>query len=61
MLGEWCQVKQNSQVIILHNEKELFTFLASKIYEFTSTRNQGIYAAALGETVVSIGSNNPAM
>ena len=57
-----CQVKLNSHAIILHNEKELFTFLHGiQIYEFISTLNQDVYAAALGETVVSTGSNNPVM
>ena len=36
-------------------------YMAYKIYEFISTLNQGVYAAALGETVVSTGSNNPVM
>ena len=42
------------------NKKELFTFLTSKVYEFTFPPTKAVYVT-LGETVVSIGNNNPAI
>ena len=42
------------------NKKELFTFLMSKVYESTFPPTKAVYAT-LGETVVSVGNNNPAM
>ena len=42
------------------NKKEFFTFLMSKVYESTFPPTKAVYAT-LGETVVSVGNNNPAM
>ena len=61
MFGERFQGNLNSQEIS-STMKRTFLPLTYKIYEFTSTLTQAVYAA-LGETVagVSIGNNNPAM
>ena len=45
---------------LLCNGKQLFTFLTSKVLGFTFTAIQAVYAA-LTETVVSVGNNNPVM
>ena len=58
------QVKLNSLsgnwIDFLCNEKELFTFLISKVSGFAFIVIQAVFAVLI-ETVVSVGNNNPVM